>query len=215
MVYRDPSARREGLRGIVTGYVRRLGRSRGGGGSVGGMELDGIGAVMIDDGNDEPEVTLRRPIRPQDQNPRLWKGEGWTAKVVKNIDDDGWAVEMIRDGEPEPALVGPWTMGRDKKNPKPLDVNTFATLVKTVTEVLQRHAQQRRAMLHKSVAVESAEGVRLGIDLDVVPDEDDPHAVLTAVGEDGEVVARLRVSAGFKLSLASATRWVESGFREG
>jgi hypothetical protein len=59
--------------------------------------------------------------QPTLQEPRLWRGDGWTAKVIKNEDDDGWAVAMIKDGEPEPALVGPWTMGRDKKNPKPLD----------------------------------------------------------------------------------------------
>ena len=60
---------------------------------------------------------------------------------------------MISDGESEPALVGPWTMGRDKKNPKPLDVSAFATLVKTANEILARHAQQRRAQLHRSVTV--------------------------------------------------------------
>ena len=52
---------------------------------------------------------------PKTQEPRLWCGDGWTAQVIKNEDDDGWAVAMIKDGEPEPALVGPWTMGRDKK----------------------------------------------------------------------------------------------------
>ena len=65
------------------------------------------------------------------KEPRLWHDEGWTARVVKNEDDDGWAVEMTKDGEQEPALVGPWTMGRDKKNPKPLDATAFSTLVKT------------------------------------------------------------------------------------
>jgi hypothetical protein len=54
------------------------------------------------------------------EQPRLWRDNGWTARVIKNEDDDGWAVAMIKDGEPEPALIGPWTMGRDKKNPKPL-----------------------------------------------------------------------------------------------
>ena len=49
---------------------------------------------------------------------RRWVDNGWTARVIKNEDDDGWAVAMTRDGEREPALVGPWTMGRDKKNPK-------------------------------------------------------------------------------------------------
>ena len=44
------------------------------------------------------------------QDPRHWRDDGWTARVIKNEDDDGWAVEMTKDGEPEPALVGPWTM---------------------------------------------------------------------------------------------------------
>ncbi|MBL8524941.1 MAG: hypothetical protein JNN20_14720, partial [Betaproteobacteria bacterium] len=75
------------------------------------------------------------------QEPRLWRDDGWTARVIKNEDDDGWAVEMTKDGEPEPALVGPWTMGRDKKNPKPLDAAAFHTLVKTAYEVRRRHEQ--------------------------------------------------------------------------
>ena len=80
---------------------------------------------------------------------RVWQDNGWTARVVKNEDDEGWAVEMIKDGEPEPALVGPWTMGRDKKNPKPLDVAAFNTLVKTASEVLRRHEQQLHAKHHR------------------------------------------------------------------
>ncbi len=72
----------------------------------------------------------------------LWIQKGWTARVIKNEDDDGWAVEMITDGQSEPALVGPWTMGRDKKNPKPLDINAFNTLAKTASEVLLRHEHQ-------------------------------------------------------------------------
>src|SRR3954463_11052788 len=106
----------------------------------------------------EPETTMTA---------RVWHADGWTARVIKNEDDDGWAVEMTRDGDPEPALVGPWTMGRDKKNPKPLDTTAFHTLVKTANEVPQRHAHQRRAMLHKSVTVTVEEGVRIRVDLDV------------------------------------------------
>src|SRR5437868_8071908 len=85
------------------------------------------------------------------QTPRLWRDDGWTARVIKNEDDDGWAVEMTKDGEPEPALVGPWTMGRDKKNPKPLDAAAFNTLVKTAHEVRRRHEQHLHATLNKSV----------------------------------------------------------------
>ncbi len=170
--------------------------------------------VMTDSEHDETGTMVPRALRPEEQDPRLWKADGWTARVVKNLDDDGWAVEMIQDGEPEPALVGPWTMGRDKKNPKPLDQAAFATLVKTATEVLQRHAHQRRAMLHKSQTVDDGAGGRVRVDLDIVPDDDDPHAVLSAWGEDGEVTARSRVSPGFKLTQTSAQRWVDGGYRD-
>ncbi len=142
---------------------------------------------------------------------RLWHDNGWTAKVVKNEDDDGWAVEMIKDGEPEPALVGPWTMGRDKKNPKPLDTGAFNTLVKTASEVIRRHEQQLHALLHKSVVVNAASG-RLTVNLDIVPDEDDPYARLSAFDEGGDQLAQVRVAASFKLSQASAEAWVASDF---
>ena len=45
------------------------------------------------------------------REPRLWRDNGWTAKVVKNEDDDGWAVAMTPDGQVEPALVGPLDHG--------------------------------------------------------------------------------------------------------
>ncbi len=160
----------------------------------------------------DPTEAIARPLRPEEQNPRLWKADGWTARVIKNDDDDGWAVEMTREGDPEPALVGPWTMGRDKKNPKPLDPGTFATLVKTASEVLRRHEQQRHAMLHKSVTVSDGRGGRLRVTLDIVPDEDDPHALLTASDEAGTELGRARVSPGYKLTPATAAHWAESGF---
>jgi hypothetical protein len=142
--------------------------------------------------------------------PRLWRDDGWTARVIKHEDDDGWAVEMTRDGETEPALVGPWTMGRDKKNPKPMDAPAFATLVKTAAEVLRRHEQQRDAQLHRRIEVDGPEG-RVTVTLDVVPDDDDPYATLAARDAAGEEIARQRVSAGFRLTAASAARWVEAG----
>lgn len=144
----------------------------------------------------------------------LWRDGGWTARVIKNEDDDGWAVEMIRDGEPEPALVGPWTMGRNKKDPKPLDASAFNTLVKTASEVLRRHEQQLRAQLHKSLTVAAATGDgELKITLDIVPDEDEPYALLTALDAFGEQLAQVQVAANFKLSKASAASWVENEFR--
>jgi hypothetical protein len=145
--------------------------------------------------------------------PGLWRDNGWTARVIKNEDDEGWAVAMIKDGEPEPALVGPWTMGRDKKNPKPLDVSAFNTLVKTAAEVLRRHEQALHAQHHKNVSVTIA-GQRLLVTLDIVPDEDDPHAMLAAQDAFGESLARLRVAPTFKLTMGSATAWIEDDFRK-
>jgi len=146
------------------------------------------------------------------QEARLWQGNGWTARVIKNEDDDGWAVAMYKDGESEPALVGPWTMGRDKKNPKPLDTPAFHTLVKTASEVIRRHEQQLHARLHKSTVVSTAEG-ELKVALDIVPDEDNPYALLSAFDEMGERVAQVRVAPDFKLSPTSASAWVENDFR--
>ena len=143
---------------------------------------------------------------------RLWHDNGWTARVIKNEDDDGWAVAMIKDGEPEPALVGPWTMGRDKKNPKPLDATAFQTLVKTASEVLRRHEQHLHATLHKSIMV-SADSGPIAVTLDIVPDDYEPYAILAALDASGQELARVRVKPGFKLSRASATAWVEGGFR--
>jgi hypothetical protein len=144
--------------------------------------------------------------------PTLWKKNGWIAKVIKNEDDDGWAVEMTRFGDPEPALVGPWTMGRDKRNPKPLDAAAFATLVKTATEVLKRHEQAARERLHRTFSYSTDDGQRVRADLDVAQDDDDPHAVLAVVDEaSGDVLRSGRVSPAFKLSAANVQRFLRTG----
>ena len=157
--------------------------------------------------NQAPEDGAGEAVR----EPRLWVDNGWTAKVIKNEDDDGWAVAMTRDGEREPALVGPWTMGRDKKNPKPLDVNAFNTLVKTAAEVIRRHEQAVHAAMHKQFQVGTESG-RVLVTLDIVPDEFDPHALLAAQDEFGEQLAQVKVRPDFKLSMASATAWVEAQY---
>jgi hypothetical protein len=169
------------------------------------------------------------PINPQDsrapdsipdtiQEPRLWRDAGWTAKVIKNDDDDGWAVAMIKDGEPEPALIGPWTMGRDKKNPKPLDKNAFGTLVKTASEFVRRHEQQLHASLHQRITVNGKSG-RVVVSFDITPDDDNPSATLSAYAEgdeddaDATALAQVRVSPGYKLTRAGALAWVDGGYR--
>ncbi len=147
------------------------------------------------------------------QQPRLWQDERWTAKVIKNEDDDGWAVAMFKQGESEPALVGPWTMGRDKKNPKPLDGAAFITLVKTASEFVLRSEQQWHATLHQSVTVNGPSG-RVTVLLDIVPDDDNPYAVLGAQDEGGDALAELKVDAGFKLNRQSAQAWVDAEFEQ-
>lgn len=161
-----------------------------------------------------PESFEQAPSDPNAKltEPRLWRDDGWTARVIKNEDDEGWAVSMTKDGEAEPALVGPWTMGRDKKNPKPLDAAAFNTLVKTASEVLRRHEQQRDAQLNKRVTV-NTDSARIEVTLRIVPDEDAPYALLSAQDEFGAELAQVRVSPGFRLSAASAAAWIESGFR--
>ncbi|MDQ9172227.1 hypothetical protein Q8A64_17585 [Oxalobacteraceae bacterium R-40] len=160
---------------------------------------------------DQPEDMLEEDAAPI-QEARVWSGSGWTARVIKNEDDEGWAVAMLRDGEQEPALVGPWTMGRDKKNPKPLDANAFNTLVKAASEVIRRHEQQRHAMLHKSVYV-TANATTTKVMLDITPDEDNPSALLSAFDELGNQLAQVRVEPSFKLNAVSAAAWIESDFR--
>ena len=144
--------------------------------------------------------------------PRLWRDKGWTARVIKNEDDEGWAVAIYLAGQSEPALVGPWTMGRDKKNPKPLDTNAFNTLVKTASEVIRRHEQHLQATLHKQLTVDVA-GRRYQVQLDIAPDDESPSATLSARDADGALLARVGASPAFRLDRASATAWIEGGFQ--
>ena len=158
--------------------------------------------------NNDPQDRQDRPLL---QEPRLWQNAQWTAQVIKNDDDDGWAVAMYKDGESEPALVGPWTMGRDKKNPKPLDGSAFITLVKTASEFVRRSEQQRHAQLNQSVTVNGPDS-RVTVLLRIVPDEDSPYAVLSAQDEGGDALAEVKVAAGFKFNRQTAQAWVDADF---
>ncbi len=144
---------------------------------------------------------------------RLWSDEHWTARVIKNEDDDGWAVAMYLDGGAEPALVGPWTMGRDKKNPKPLDTAAFNTLVKTAKEVIRRSEQQRHAELNRNVSV-TVNGQRIKVALAIVPDEEGATATLSARDELDAELARVSVPPTFRLNVDSAQAWIASGFEK-
>ena len=119
---------------------------------------------------------------------------------------------MTRHGDSEPALVGPWTMGRDKKNPKPLDAPAFHTLVKTATEVLRRHEQQLHAQLNKHVSV-GAGSERIRVALQHRARRGQPARVADARRTSrGAPLGEARVAPTFKLSAASAEAWIESGY---
>ncbi|QHE88474.1 hypothetical protein [Hydrogenophaga sp. BPS33] len=147
------------------------------------------------------------------QEDRLWRDDPWTARVIKNEDDDGWAVAMYLDGQAEPALVGPWTMGRDKKNPKPLDSAAFNTLVKTAKEFIRRSEQQRHAELNKNVSV-TVDGQRIRVALAIVPDEEGATATLSAWDPYDAELARVPVPPNFRLTVDSAQAWIASGFEK-
>ena len=122
------------------------------------------------------------------------------------------AVEVTKQGESDPVLVTHWTMGRDKKNPKPMDHSSFATIVKTATEILLRHEQSARARLHKSISFTDGEGRAIRFDVDIVPDDDDPHAIAAAYDEaTNELIRSGRVSPTFKPSAQTAARFIRSG----
>ncbi|HET9626406.1 MAG TPA: hypothetical protein VFP84_33825 [Kofleriaceae bacterium] len=145
-------------------------------------------------------------------DPRRWTKAGWTAQVLKNENDEGWAVSMTRVGDAEPVLVSPWTMGRDKVNPKPLDHAGFATLLKGANDVLRRHEAALRDRLHRSITCTSETGERLRADLDIQLDEDDPHAILAVIDEaTGETVRTGRASPAFKLSEKAVQRFMRTG----
>jgi hypothetical protein len=76
---------------------------------------------------------------------------------------------------------------------------------------VRRHEQQLHAALHQSITV-TANAARVTVSLDIVPDEDHPHARLSAHDEGGDLLAEVKVAPSFKLNRASAVAWAENGF---
>lgn len=147
------------------------------------------------------------------REPTCWRQEGWIAKVIPNDDGEGgWAIAMTRIGDTEAALVGPWTMGRDKKNPKPIDSQSFRTLVKTANEILARHEQAALARVHKHFEYTRFDGQIVAVNLDVAGDDDDPHAILTCTDRiTGEALRSGRVKVGFRLDATTIDRFLAEG----
>lgn len=159
-----------------------------------------------------PSSDTGRDDAPSIHEERLWHEQGWTARIMRSEDGEGWSVEMTPDGEHEPALIGPWPSGRDAQQPRALDASAFNALVKGASEIRQHNERQLQAMLHRHLSVFALER-EWEVVLDIVPDEYEPHAILRAIDADGVMVARQRVEAAFILSGAAAQAWIVSGFR--
>jgi hypothetical protein len=151
------------------------------------------------------------PSEPDIMELGLWRRNGWTARVIKNEDDDGWAVEIRKAGLPEPVLISPWVMGRDKKTPKPFDGPAFMTFVKTASEVLARSTRQREQALKKRLDI-AWEGRWYAVTLEQVPDEYESYALLSAVDDEGRTVAKHQVAPNYKFTRDVASAWIRGGF---
>lgn len=143
-----------------------------------------------------------------------WTGKGWTAQIVENEDGGGWAVAMTRDGDREPTLVVPWVMGRNKKDPKPLNQLDFNSQVKAAQDFVDRREQQRRMAYRVSRDVVTKNGEWLRVIYDVIPDEYDPSAELVALNRAKEEVARATCPIGFNLTRETALAWANGGFED-
>ncbi|MBK5912951.1 hypothetical protein [Rhodocyclus purpureus] len=142
---------------------------------------------------------------------RLWQEGFWTARVVRS-EDEGWAVEVLHGDASEPVHVAPWPVARDGLEPKPLDQAAFASLVKAAGEALLRHERQLRWQLRKQLSV-CAQGCDWEVILDIVPDEYEPHALLSAIDANGAEVARVRVPADYRFNRESVNAWIANDFR--
>jgi hypothetical protein len=126
--------------------------------------------------------------------------------------EEGWAVEMKKDGEAEPALVELWEDLCDDLPPRPLDAAAFKALHKSAEALQSRQRQRLQSQLHKRLSLHLPDG-RWEVTLDIVPDEFEPHAVLTAFDAEGTECAHEKVAADFKLTPAIAESWISSDFR--
>jgi hypothetical protein len=145
---------------------------------------------------------------------RTWTGLGWTARIVENEDGGGWALAMTHDDHDEPALVVPWVMGRNKKDPKPLGEEDFRTQVKAAQDFLTRTQQQIRRAHRRTARAQGAGGEPLLVVFDLIPDEFEPQGELVATNAIGDEVGRAACPPSFKLSRAAAQSWVDGGFRD-
>jgi len=154
------------------------------------------------------------PPKKQKEKPPIvwsWSGDGWSAEIIDHPDEEGWALAMTRDGDDEPLMVVPWIMGRNKKDPKPLNELDFRTQLKAARDFRTRMENQQRARHRKSFTVYGEGDAAITVVFDVVLDAYEPEGVLTATDDLGEELARHSVPLSFRLTRQKAQQWVQSG----
>ena len=76
---------------------------------------------------------------------------------------------------------------------------------------MRRHEQHLEATLHKKLTV-TANNQQIIVALDIVLDEDNPHALLSASDLDGNELAQVKVRPDFKLNSNSAHAWIQNDY---
>jgi len=141
-----------------------------------------------------------------------WSGRGWNAQVIQNEDGGGWACEMRRDGDRDPVYVGPWTMGRNKVDPKPLSQNAFNSWVKSASEFMMRSNMQKRRKDRQTFDITTDDGEKITVIYDIQRGEYESVGVLTAENVFSEEIARVEVDLRFSFTIEAAEDWIQSDY---
>ncbi len=100
--------------------------------------------------------------------------------------------------------------GPRQEEPQAAGCTGIHTLVNTASEVLYRHERQLHAQLNRNVSVGTG-SARIRVSLQIVPDEGNPHAVLTAHDELAAELGEVRVAPGFKFNGAGEHELLDLG----
>ncbi|MDD3352832.1 hypothetical protein [Zoogloea sp.] len=138
---------------------------------------------------------------------RAWSDGSRHVRILRSESGD-WAAEVWREEDREHVLMLPWPYDDDSLAPRPLDAEAFQGLVREADRQWALQARQLQARLHQRLTIPRGNKV-LTVTLDIVPDEFEPHALLSAVDDGGEVLAREQVGPDFRLTAATARAWVE------
>jgi len=142
----------------------------------------------------------------------VWEERGWKAEIIRDDEGgSGWAVAMTPDGADEPVYTAPWTMGRNKKDPKPLSTKDFLVWIKSAKEFVERSSRQTRHSFRKSIDTIDENGDFVRVVFDVV-NHGEAKGTLTAFDQVGLELESVECDPAFKLTVESAEDWILNGY---